>query len=239
MPVPHLGRLFSPRASLQAAWAGWTLAVLLCLLPISAEAQLQVTPHQKSKFWIHGKATGRTFTCKVTRIEGSARLLNQTEGIPKKASDEKTTVQVQVPVKAVDCGNSMMTNDLQDALKMEKHPEIRFELVHGTMGSRVDTSAQWRRVDALGPLTVAGTKRLIRLDAAARAISENYFRVRGCLPIRMTYFNVDPPTKAFGLIKVKNRVEVQFDLLAQTASAEGSSPLDTISLSNPPSCNDK
>ena len=230
----------SPRLQtrLLNAWAVWTLVLLTLLLPTDAEGQLQVTPHQKSQFWIHGNATGRTFTCTVGNIEGSGRLPARKERIPKEASDEQTIVIVRVPVRAVDCGNSMMTNDLKDALEMENHPEIRFELVHGTLGGRVDSSAHWRRVDALGPLTVAGTKRLIRLDAAARALDENHFRLRGCLPIRMTYFNIDPPTKAFGLIRVKNRVEVQFDLLAQTASADRSAPLDTISLSNPPSCDE-
>jgi len=238
MPVPFSGLPFRSPTRPRCAWAVWTLVLLICLLPLSAEGQLQVTPHQKSQFWIHGQATGRSFTCKVTRIDGTARLPDRAQGIPKETSDEQTAVKVRVPVRSVDCGNSMMTNDLQEALKMEEHPEIQFELVHGTMGERVDTSAHWRRVDALGSLTVAGTKRLIRLDGAARALDQNHFRLRGCLPIQMTDFNVDPPSKAFGLIRVKNRVEVQFDLLAQTASADDPSPLDTISLTNPPSCDD-
>jgi len=238
MPFLYPGLSLRSPACPHNAWVVWTLVLLSCLLPLHAEAQLQVTPHQKSQFWIQGKATGRSFTCKVTRVDGIARLPDQTQGIPKEASEEKTTVKVRMPVRSVDCGNSMMTNDLQEALKMKDHPEIRFELVHATMDGRVDTSAHWRRVDALGPLTVAGTKRLIRLDAAARALDENHFRLRGCLPIRMTYFNVDPPTKAFGLIRVKNRVEVQFDLLAQTTSADPKGSFDTISLSNPPSCNE-
>lgn len=215
---------------------GW--ALLSLLLSSAATAQLEVSPHRKSQFWIHGNATVRTFTCKVSRLDGRARLPERSSDLPKEADDEQATVIVRVPVKAVDCGNSMMTNDLQDALKMDQHPEIRFELVHATVGGRVDTSAHWRRIDALGPLTVAGTKRLIRLDAAAQALDTNHFRLRGCLPIRMTDFNIEPPTKALGLIKVKNRVEVQFDLLAQTASATDSPNLDTISFSNPPSCDE-
>ncbi|MFB6274380.1 MAG: YceI family protein [Salinibacter sp.] len=223
------------RPCLQRSWIVWTLVLLSVLLSANARGQIQVTPHRKSQFWIHGKATGRTFTCEAPRVEGTGRLPAREEGIPKEASGEHATVTVRVPVRAIDCGNSMMTNDLQEALKMEQHPKIRFQLVHATVNGRVDTSAHWRRVDVLGPLTVAGTKRLVGLDAAARALDENHFRLRGCLPIRMTHFNIDPPTKAFGLIKVKNRVEVQFDLLAQTTSAD-SAPLDTLSLTNPPSC---
>lgn len=213
------------------------LGLVLLLLPTWASAQHQLTPHPDSRFWIRGDATVRNFTCVATGIKGSARLPGVEDSISAEGSSE-TKVVVQVPIKSIDCGNSQMTSDLQETLKMEEHPEIRFELVHGTMGGRTDTSAQWRRIDALGPLTVAGTKRLTRLNAAAQALDDEHFRLRGCLPIRMTYFGIEPPTKAFGLIKVKNRVEVHYDLLAQTASAASTAPFDTISRTNPPSCND-
>ncbi|MFB6097875.1 MAG: YceI family protein, partial [Salinibacter sp.] len=137
-------------------------------------------PHPNSRFWIHGNATIRTFTCAVTKVGGQARLPAPRDTLAKEVDAEQTTVVVRVPVRAVDCGNSRMTRDLQEALKMKQHPEIHFELVHATVGARTDTSAQWRRVEALGPLTIAGTKRLIRLQAAARAYDDEHFRLRGC-----------------------------------------------------------
>lgn len=211
--------------------------LVLLLLPGWANAQLQLTPHPNSRFWIQGDATVRNFTCVVTRIEGSAQVPRTQDSVSAEEAPD-TKVVVRVPIKGIDCGNPRMTSDLQETLKMDEHPEIRFELVHATMGGRTDTSAQWRRVDALGPLTVAGTKRLTKLNAAARALDAEHFRLRGCLPIRMTYFGIEPPSKAFGLIKVKNRVEVRYDLLAQAASADSSAPLDTIFRTTPPSCND-
>lgn len=207
------------------------------LLPTAAGAQHRLTPHPDSRFWIQGDATVRDFTCVATGIEGSAVLPGAEDSISAEGSAQ-TNVEVEVPIKGIDCGNSRMTSDLQETLDMEDHPKIRFELVHATMGGRTDTSTQWRRVDALGPLTVAGKKRLTKLDAAARALDDSHFRIRGCLPIRMTYFGIEPPSKAFGLIKVKNRVHVQYDLLAEVASAESPAPLDTISHNSPPSCND-
>lgn len=214
------------------------VGLTLLLLPLGADAQLRLTPHPSSRFWVHGDATVRKFTCAVDRIEGRARFPATRDRVSTEASDERAEAIVQVPVRAFDCGKSRMTRDLQETLKMEQHPEIRFELVHATMGGRTDTSAQWRRIDAVGPLTIAGTKRLIRLRAAVQALDEQHFRIRGCLPIRMTYFKIDPPSKLLGLIQVKNRVEVQYDLLAQTTSADSSVPFDTLSLTNPPSCDD-
>lgn len=215
-----------------------SLLVLGVLCPGIVEAQLQLTAHPDSRFWVHGDATVREFTCVVDRVEGTGRFPTTQDRVPTEASDERAEAVVQVPVRAFDCGKSRMTNDLQETLEMEQHPEIRFELVHATMGARTDTSAQWRRIDAVGPLTIAGTKRLIQLNAAVQALDDRHFRIRGCLPIDMPYFKIAPPSKLFGLIKVKDQIQVQYDLLAQTASAESSTPFDTISRTNPPSCDD-
>jgi hypothetical protein len=54
----------------------------------------------------------------------------------------------------------------------------------------------------------------------------------------MTYFGIDPPSKALGLIKVKNRVEVQFDLLAYVPEQGPPPAFDTITNKPPPTCND-
>jgi polyisoprenoid-binding protein YceI len=193
--------------------------------------------HPKSQFWIQGEASSIDFTCAVTSVEGHAALPPARGSVPTSADrEDQTEVVVTVPVRAFDCGNSRMTRDLQDALKMEEHPKIRFELIHATVKTALDTSAQWRRVEVLGALTIAGTKRLTRLSAAGRALDANHFRVRGCHPIRMTYYNIDPPTKAFGLIKVQNEVDVQFDLLAVAEAADRSNPFSSVPLAEAPSC---
>lgn len=230
--------LSSLRIGRRGAFLLGTLGLALLMLPSGVAAQIELKPHPNSRFWVHGDATIREFTCSVGRVEGTGHFPAAPDSVPSETDDDRAEAVVRVPVKAFDCGNSRMTRDLQETLEMKDHPEIRFELVHATRGARTDTSTQWRRIDALGPLTIAGTKRLIRVTAAAQAIDEQHFRVRGCVPIRMTYFNIDPPSKAFGLIRVKDRIEVQFDLLAHTESADAPSPFDTISLTNPPSCHD-
>jgi hypothetical protein len=52
----------------------------------------------------------------------------------------------------------------------------------------------------------------------------------------MTHFNIEPPTKAFGLIKVKDRVVVQFDLLAHAPAQTSASPFEVVSVDEAPSC---
>ncbi len=223
------------------ALARWLLVVLVVLGigVLSSSAQTppkRLTVHSKSQFWIQGKATTHSFTCQVETVDGTAQLPAAQDSIPKEAKDEQTTVVVTVPVRSFDCGNRPMTNDLKETLKMEKHPNIRFELIDARVGTPIDTSKQWRPVEVLGALTVAGTKRVTSLSALGRALDEDRFRIRGCHPIRMTHFNIEPPTKAFGLIKVKDRIEVQFDLLAHTVETQQETSFDEITINEAPSC---
>jgi polyisoprenoid-binding protein YceI len=223
-----------------ARWLVVALGVLGMAGVPSSSAQTQhkrLTVHPKSQFWIQGKATTHAFTCQVETVDGRALLpAAGQDSIPKEANDEQTTVEVNVPVRSFDCGNRVMTKDLKETLKMEEHPNIHFELIDARVGAPVDTSEQWRPVEVLGALTVAGKKRVTNLSALGRAIDENRFRIRGCQPLRMTDFNIEPPTKAFGLIKVKDRIEVQFDLLAHTTGPEQTSPFETMTIAEAPAC---
>lgn len=212
--------------------------------PTSATGQaVQLVVHPKSQFWIQGRATTHSFTCRVNRVEGTATLNAPRDSVAESAEvhstdASETSVAVTVPVKAFDCGRDGMTQDLQETLKMDDHPEITFELIHATVTGKIDSSDHWQRIDLLGALRIAGTKRLTRLHVAAQSLGDSRFRVRGCHPIRMTDFNVEPPTKALGLIKVKDRVEVQFDLLAHARDQDQTpgSPFDSIETGPPPSC---
>lgn len=213
--------------------------VSFCLGSIPSETRAQkkrLTVHPKSQFWIQGEATTHSFTCRVDRVEGEAELSPDEQTSSSSSDEQQTTVRVEVPVEAFDCGNNRMTRDLQETLKMEQHPKIRYELVHATVGAPVDPSRDRHHIEVLGTLRIAGKKRLTRLQTTGQALDENHFRVRGCHPIRMTYYGIEPPTKALGLIKVKNRVEVQFDLLASAEQQDRSSPFDSLTVAGAPSC---
>ena len=196
----------------------------------------RLTVHSDSRFWIQGEATAKDFTCRVEQVEGRAKLPSSKAALASSSEERQTTVVVKVPVQAFDCGNRIMTKDLKETLKIEKHPKIEFELIDARVGTATDTARTWRQIRILGALTIAGTKRVVDLEAVGRAIGEHRFRVRGCRSLRMTHFNIEPPTKAFGLIKVKDRVVVQFDLLAHAPAQTSASPFEVVSVDESPSC---
>jgi hypothetical protein len=216
------------------------IAVVLVLVLAGGDATAQsrhLTVHESSRFWIQGQASIKSFTCVVDRVEGEARMLADRKRLSSSADEQQVTVTLTVPVRAFDCGREGMTEDLQETLRMEEHPEIQFELVHARAGPATDSSASWREIEVLGPLTIAGTKRLLHYNVVGRTYGPNHARTRGCKTIKMTYFGIEPPTKAFGLIKVDNRIDVKFDLLA-TAPQDTTEQFSTPPATNPPSCNE-
>jgi len=192
--------------------------------------------HAQSQFWIQGEASTIDFVCHVSRVSGHAEIPPTKADRAVSQAERRPEAVVRVLVKAFDCGNSRMTTDLQDALRMASHPEIRFELVHATVGRAAERAGEWHIVHVLGTLTIAGTKRLVRVQAKGRALDRHRFHVRGCKPVYMRYFNIEPPTRALGLIKVKNRVVVKFDLLAHVPDETSTSPFEVVSIDEAPSC---
>lgn len=236
--------MYVPFLSRSASLVRGLLLVLLMIGGLLGSGRLQpaqaqdqhLTVHSDSQFWIQGRATTTDFTCRVEQVDGRAEIPAPETALGASADERQTTVVVNVPVQAFDCGNRIMTKDLKEALKMETHPKIHFELVDARVGTPTDTAGTWRRIRVLGTLTIAGTKRLINLEARGHAIDRHRFRVRGCRALRMTHFNIEPPTKAFGLIKVKDRVVVQFDLLAFAPEKTSDSPFQVVSVDESPSC---
>jgi hypothetical protein len=188
-----------------------------------------------SRFWIEGSSTVNTFSCHVDTVDGFGPL--PTGSIRTAADRAADTTGLAIPVGRFDCDNDRMSRDLRETLQADAHPHIRFKLHDARVLSGPDTSNGWYRIEALGFLTVAGTERLVRTYAWGRPLDRGRYRVRGCKPIKMTYFNIDPPTKFLGAIKVHNEIEVHFDLVAQPAdrSAPSSSP---IALTDSPDCHE-
>lgn len=190
-----------------------------------------------SSFWINGTTTVNEFTCRVEDVRGSGRIPRvSVSAVP--VSFEQTP-SLDVPVHQFDCGNKRMSKDLREALEAEAHSTIQFHLEKvERITQSVRQTHDWYRLDVVGALTIAGTRQRVQISAWGRPVTSHVYRVSGCKGLQMTDFGIDPPTKFLSLIKVRNDIEVHFDLLVETRQAT-TSALASHSLSNPPQCHDE
>ncbi len=217
-------------ASSRATRIGQTFAALLLALGVmalgGAADEIRYRPHPDSRFWIEGDAEVRRFTCRVGSVHGkavlrdSARGLSATEGSrPTPRSPPPLDVSVTVPVRQFECGKEPMNRDLYAALKAETHPAITYRLDRVHLLPPSDTSS-WRPVHATGRLTIAGSTRTVDVVAHGRRLENGRTRVRGQKALRMSKFGVDPPEALFGMIDVRDRITVHFDLIGIDSQVE-------------------
>lgn len=225
-------RTFSVTTALILAVVGLWIAA-----PATAQEGTSFDLLKESRFWIQGSTTVNSFTCHVEAVRGDGVVPRvSTSAVPVSLRE---SASLAVPVQKFDCGNERMSSDLRETLDAQDHPAITFRLDKvESIEPPAETATEWYRLQVLGALSIAGTERLVRISAWGRAVNDDVYRVTGCKDLKMTYFGIDPPTKFMSLVKVRDQIEVHFDLLVETPRTM-SSALASHSLSNPPQCHDE
>ena len=131
--------------------------------------------------------------------------------------EKEPVAEVAIAVRSFNCRNDRMNRDLFDALKGDEHPYISFRLD----GVRIlnDTLENGAALlEAEGTIWVAGVGRSIRTRVVGDRLANGYLRATGSLDLSMSDFNIEPPTAMLGLVRVSDRITVQFEITAEPDS---------------------
>lgn len=178
------------------------------------QAQTVITPDAESKLWIEGRSNINRFSCMAEEYEGEAIIGSQTIREFAGQSDEQIRLELKIPVRSFECGRSRMNRDLYDALKSDEFFYITFDFKDARTlpGSNTDSY----KLEIEGVLTIAGTSRDIKFEAEGFLLDNNQMRAIGQKTIRMSDYNVEPPTGLLGLVRAENELTVHFDLYASS-----------------------
>lgn len=197
------------------------IGLLSAILLLGFQPSPCYQPIEGSWVWIEGRSTVNQFTCTATRLAGQGMV----------EADGTIIGQLIVPVRGFDCGRAAMNRDLQEALQADRFPEIRFEPERVEMLEQ--PAADSGRLDVAGALTIAGTTRRVRLTVTGQLLPSGRAHLTGSLPLKLTDFNVKPPTALLGLIRVHDRIAVHFELVVQPVSAQPCAVAVVDSLNQP------
>jgi len=192
--------------------ATW-LAVILLGLTASITSARPIEPtrpiRRDSRVWITGASNIRHFTCNARQLAGSIQLRGYATRAPMLAG-ENASLQpsLSVTVDRIDCGIGVMNRHLREALHSARHPVIEFRLAT----YEVDLNATVPTARIGGLVTIAGEQRPVASTAVVRADSLGSLHVVGSYVIRPTQFGVEPPRRFAGLLRVRDRVTVHFDV---------------------------
>lgn len=181
---------------------------------IGQSGEIEIEP--TGALWLEGKASIVDYRCYADKLDGAGIIGNTADPTQSIRGEGEVDIKVTIPVKALQCGKRKMNQDMYEALKADKYPEISYllleaKLLHeGTNG--VHASGTWMKIRARGLLTIAGVTDTTDFLVAGQLVGENRFRVKGSKQLNMHDFNIEPPTALLGLIKANEKLTVHFDV---------------------------
>lgn len=155
---------------------------------------------------INGSSNVNTFGCGASGPFKSDPLYGYT------AKDGKTVEMkgaISIPITEFDCRNRMLDKDLQKTLKAREFPEMTIRFV--SMDRMPFADAKEDTLDGLVSIKLAGQCKQFKLRYIFTKTPSG-FKLRGRRSFSFADFNLSPPKKAAGLIKVNDDFDVAFTL---------------------------
>lgn len=196
-------------------FALFSILSLLFVQPAMAQ-RITYIPETVSKLWIEGRSNISEFECQANQYFAEATIFDDTQQEIEFLQDiqERVFLQVEIRVDGFECGKSRMNRDLQEALRSSEFPAITFLFDSATLLDTPPDEKGAFEIEVRGSLTVAGNRRDILFVTTAYFLQEHRVRAIGKTTIRMSDFDVEPPSALMGLIKAEDELSVHFDLIA-------------------------
>lgn len=146
-------------------------------------------------------------------IQGSSninrfRLINQSPQIKTGNSVESNGTQdIQIPVFDFTAANNHMLKDFFDMVKAEEYPYIQIAIEPINRADFDETSGL---TNFRTKISLAGNSKNYTIPCEIVSCDNSAYLLKGQLKIELTDFNIDPPEKVFGAIKVNNEVFINF-----------------------------
>ena len=119
--------------------------------------------------------------------------------------------KVSIPVKSIkSTKGSIMDKKTWKALKENDHSTIDYRL---TSFDNVIKSGKTFTAYAKGKLTIAGATNSIYMKVAGTELNSGDVEISGSKKLKMTDYNIDPPTALMGTMTTGDEVEIEFRIV--------------------------
>lgn len=130
-------------------------------------------------------------------------------------------LKVRIPIDSLQCSRSRMQRDLREAVRYEEHPKISYELEMIRGVDHIEEGGEAVKLAVTGQLTVAGVSRKVEHEVQVTRLEGGAFRAEGRLDLKMTWFDMTPPTALLGLLRAHDAFSVAFNLEARALENRG------------------
>jgi polyisoprenoid-binding protein YceI len=190
----------------------WLFAAVIALVatafsPLILAQTYKINNSDSNNLVLSGTAPLHDWTMAAHTLSGTAQF---TFGPNETKLQSVGSFIISVPVHNLRSDNSGMDHDAYTALKANQYPSIVFKLNSVEVLPNKPNNYQ---VKATGNLTIAGVTRNINMNVYCEVNSDNTIAVTGSETLKMTDYQIDPPSKLFGILKAGDWVTINFHLL--------------------------
>ncbi len=114
---------------------------------------------------------------------------------------------ISIPVNNFEASNNLIFQDFLKLLKAKKYPKIIIGIGSDQLKNFLTSESY---TDEPIKITIAGVTKEYNVFCIVNSCSDNLIYVSGYRNIKLTDFNLDPPKKFQGLVKVKDEVMINF-----------------------------
>lgn len=157
----------------------------------------------ESKLRINGTSNVNDFVCSYQREFESDTLSHRVELFNQHLSVQGDTLKLDID--SFDCGRRGINRDFRKTLKTENSKNISISLQKLSFS---ECKPQTIGVD----ISIAGVTKPYEIFLNEFSVKENVISVKGRKNFLMSDFGIDPPTALLGLIKVRDYLEIDFEL---------------------------
>jgi len=175
------------------------LTSLMAFVIMLGVAQQSYRQTGSSVITIAGTSTMHDWTMTTKDAAYKALIEVNTDGTPSKLN----SVTVTIPAESLKSGKGSMDKNAYNSLKTDKFKQITFQLSSAKITGKT--------ILCNGSLTIAGTTKPIDVEVAYE-VKNGAMSFKGSKPIKMSEYNVEPPSFMFGSVKTGNDITITIDV---------------------------
>lgn len=183
----------------------FNVIIAACLLPGTLNSQTKYQVTKDSKISIAGTSTLHDWLMSSTLMKSAADFTIDENGHFEKLH----SLNFSIKVNTLKSDNDRLDRNAYDALKVEEHPEIKFQ----------SQSAEIRKIQGgkhhlkvKGKLTIAGITKERVIEAICEVDANKNFVCSGETKLKMTEFDVTPPSFMFGAMKTGDEITINYSI---------------------------
>ncbi|MFN4768968.1 MAG: YceI family protein [Candidatus Kapaibacterium sp.] len=181
-----------------------TVGILLLMMIGVPSAQAEKVTVKSHKMTVAGTSTLHDWKCPASKLVS-------TGDVTMEGSDLKSVnnLWVEVESKSIKSDKDAMDEKIYEALKTDAYQKITFQMAK--MKS-IEKKGDAYSIVASGNLTIAGVSKPVELTVVGKVLPGGDIEFSGSKTMRMTMFNVDPPTAMWGVVKAGDEITIAFTL---------------------------